>query len=429
MYVPAPTVETTDIFDERESDVRSYCRAFPATFVSAKGALLTDTEGRSYVDFLAGAGALNYGHSHDRLKTALLDYIGADGLIHGLDLRTTAKEHFLREFKRRILEPRNLDYKVQFTGPTGANAVEAALKIVRRATGRTGVFAFMGGYHGHSLGSLAATANLEHRQAAGTDLHGVTFMPFPDAARRNFDTLAYLESVLTDSHSGVERPAAVIVETVQAEGGVNVAPVEWLRGLAAICQAHKILLIVDDIQAGCGRTGPFFSFERADIVPDVVTLSKSISGYGLPMALTLMRPELDVWKPGEHTGTFRGNQLAFVTGAAALEVFEDERVSERVDANALLIHDVLHTRVAALDPRFEIRGVGMIWGVDTAGIDPSGALAKTVCTRCFERGLIAERTGRHDTVVKVLPPLLIDPASLALGLDILTDALAVSLDP
>src|SRR5436190_7416239 len=323
----ADRIDTTtggSIYERLESDVRSYCRSFPASFTRAKGARLTADDGRTYIDFLAGAGALNYGHNHERIKGAILEYLAADGVIQGLDLHTPAKAAFLETFERLILEPRGLSYKVQFTGPTGTNAVEAAFKLARKATGRTGIFAFAGGYHGHSLGGLAATANRDHRAAAGVPLDNVTFMPFPFGQTAQIDTLGYLEAVLNDSHSGVELPAAVIVETVQGEGGVCVAPAEWMQRLRRICDDHGILLIVDDIQAGCGRTGPFFSFERAGIVPDLVTVSKSISGYGLPMSLVLMRPELDVWQPAEHTGTFRGNQLAFVAAEAALGVFAAE---------------------------------------------------------------------------------------------------------
>lgn len=416
-------VEPISIFEERESAVRSYCRSFPALFTTAKGALLHDADGRSYIDFLAGAGALNYGHNHDTLKAALLDYVAQDGVAHALDLHTAAKEAFLRELTSRILEPRGLDHKVQFTGPTGANAVEAALKVARNATGRTGIVAFMGGYHGHSLGSLAATANREHRAAAGTPLGGVTFLPFPGGGPTGqFESLGYLRAILDDSHSGIEVPAAVIVETVQAEGGVNVAPADWLRELRAICDECALVLIVDEIQTGCGRTGPFFSFERAGIVPDIVALSKSISGYGLPMAITLIRPELDVWKPAEHTGTFRGNQLAFVTAAAALAVYEDEGIEAATRANAAVIHDELTQSVAPLHPGIALRGIGMIWGIDTAGVDPTGALAKAIGARCFADGLVIERTGRNDTVLKLLPPLTIDEPTLRAGIEILAGA-------
>ena len=423
-----PDVELGSIFEERESAVRSYCRSFPALFTSATGALLHDADGRSYIDFLAGAGALNYGHNHETLKAALVDYIAGDGVTHALDLHTAAKERFLRELTTRILEPRGLDHRVQFTGPTGTNAVEAAFKVARKATGRTGIVAFMGGYHGHSLGSLAATANLEHRAAAGIPLGNVTFLPFPGGGPTGqFESLGYLRAILADSHSGVELPAAVIVETVQAEGGVNVAPAEWLRELRTLCDEHAILLIVDEIQTGCGRTGPFFSFERAGIVPDIITLSKSISGYGLPMAITLIRPAFDVWKPAEHTGTFRGNQLAFVTAAAALAVWEDDGIEEGTHTRAGIVHDELTRAAASLDPRLEIRGIGLIWGIDTAGIDPTGALARSISSRCFADGLIIERTGRNDTVLKILPPLTIDERTLRDGLGILAAATATCL--
>ena len=424
-----PADPARSIYERLESDVRSYCRSFPASFSTAKGAVLTAEDGRTYIDFLAGAGALNYGHNHDRIKRAVIDYLLADGIIQGLDLHTAAKAAFLDTFERLILVPRGLDHKVQFTGPTGTNAVEAAFKVARKATGRTGIFAFAGGYHGHSLGGLAATANRDHRAAAGVPLEHVTFMPFPFGAGTRFDTLGYLESVLDDGHSGVEVPAAVVVETVQAEGGVCVAPAGWLQRLRRICDDHAILLIVDDIQAGCGRTGPFFSFERAGIVPDVVTVSKSISGYGLPMSLVLLRPELDVWQPAEHTGTFRGHQLAFVAAAAALEVFVDDALEERTRDNGLHIAERLLADVCALDDRIAIRGVGMIWGVDLAGLDPSGALAKRVAQDCFGAGLVIERVGRNDTVLKILPPLTIGRADLDHGLDILALALAGALAP
>ncbi|MCU1449904.1 MAG: ectB, partial [Acidimicrobiales bacterium] len=252
-------------------------------------------------------------------------------------------------------------------------------------------------------------------------------MPFPFGATAGIDTLGYLEAVLTDSHSGVDLPAAIVVETVQGEGGVCVAPLPWLQRLRTICDRHGILLIVDDIQAGCGRTGPFFSFERAGIVPDIVTISKSISGYGLPMSLVLLRPELDVWEPADHTGTFRGNQLAFVAATAALEVFVDDRLEERTRWNAEHIADRLLSEVCPLDSRIEIRGAGMIWGVDIAALDPSGALAKTISRRCFDAGLIIERVGRNDTVLKILPPLVIERSDLDRGLDVLVAAIRAGL--
>ncbi len=293
---------------------------------------------------------------------------------------------------------------MQFTGPTGTNAVEAALKLARKVTGRTNVVAFHGAYHGHSLGSLALTANADHRAAAGVPLGNSTFLPFPGSPNwPALDTLAYLEATLADSHAGVDAPAAVILETVQAEGGIICAPTDWLRGLRELCTRHGVLMIVDDIQTGVGRTGPFFSFERAGIVPDLVTISKSIGGIGLPMALVLMRDELDVWQPAEHTGTFRGNNLAFVAATEAIRLFHREALEDRVEKLGQVVEERLVTELADVDGRIVVRGRGLIWGVDLAGIDPTGAHAKAVARRCFDAGLVIERVGRHDTVLKLLP--------------------------
>ena len=294
------------IFEERESAVRSYCRTWPAVFDRAAGSWLYDENGRAYLDFFAGAGALNYGHNNPVLKRALLDYLAGDRVIHSLDMYTIAKREFLTAFDELILRPRQLDYQVQFPGPGGANSVEAALKLARKVTGRTGVISFTNAFHGMTLGALSITGNAFHRGGAGVPLAHATPMPFDPSAGSGAPGFLWLERLLDDSSSGLDKPAAVIVETVQGEGGINVARAEWLRSLAGLCQRHDILLIVDDVQMGCGRTGPFFSFETAGITPDIVCLSKSIGGYGLPLALTLIRPDLDIWQPGEHNGTFRG---------------------------------------------------------------------------------------------------------------------------
>ncbi len=421
-------VNNTDIYDRRESAVRSYCRSFPVVFTTAEGSYLVDGHENRYLDFFAGAGALNYGHSNPRMKQALLDYIQADGLIHGLDLHTAAKSAFLHTLETLVLAPRQLDYRVQFTGPTGANAVEAALKVARNATGRSTVYSFMGGYHGHSLGGLAATANREHRAAAGVSLHDVVFLPFPFGQMEHIDTIAYLRALLTDTHSGAEVPAAIIVETIQAEGGICIAPDQWLRDLRAVCDEFAIVLIIDDIQTGCGRTGTFFSFERAGIVPDIVTLSKSLSGYGLPMSAVLLRPELDVWKPAEHTGTFRGNQLAFVTATEAIKLFHDEQFETRTAALGQQAERGLTEMVCALDDRIDIRGIGLMWGIDLSRIDPTGAFAKAVSQQCFADHLIIERVGRNDTVLKMLPPLTISPEDLDDGIMRIAGAVKRCLD-
>lgn len=307
------------IFDEIESEVRSYARSFPRMFNRAKDEFIYDEEGNAYLDFLAGAGSLNYGHNNDLFKEKLLEYINNDGITQGLDLHTRAKGEFLESFNNNILKPRDLDYIVMFTGPTGTNAVEAALKTARKYTGRENVISFTNGWHGQTLGSLAITGNGHHRGGAGVSLSGATRMPYDGYMGDDVDTTNYLDKVLSDSSSGVDKPAAVIVETVQGEGGINACSMTWLKSLSEVCKKHDVLLIIDDIQAGCGRTGTFFSFEEAGIYPDIVTVSKSLSGYGLPFAIVLMKPELDQWKPGEHNGTFRGNNPAFITAKAALD--------------------------------------------------------------------------------------------------------------
>jgi diaminobutyrate-2-oxoglutarate transaminase len=416
-------------FQEHESNVRSYCRSFPAVFRRAKGALLYAESGAEYIDFFCGAGSLNYGHNNDYIKRRLLAYLEADGIVHSLDMYTEAKRAFLETFSREVLRPRGLDYKVQFCGPTGTNAVEAALKLARKVRGRPSAFAFMGGYHGVSLGSLGVTANREKRAAAGLPLGNAVFLPYPDMPHAyrhlgGLGSLDYLEAVLADGHSGIERPAAVILETVQAEGGVYVAPVPWLQGLRRLCDRHDILLVCDEIQVGCGRTGPFFSFERAGIVPDLVTLSKSISGYGGPMSLLLVRPDLDRWQPGEHNGTFRGYQLALVGATAALEYRARSGLERAVAEKEAFLADFLASEILPLHEAIETRGLGMIWGIDL-GRHPDGpSVAQRVGARCFELGLVIERAGRDDTVLKIMPPLTIEPPLLRKGCALLKQTLA-----
>ena len=409
----------TEIFERLESNVRSYCRSFPTVFDKAQGSLMYAADGTRYIDFLAGAGALNYGHNEPAIKRKLIDYLDSDSIVHGLDLYTVAKRDFLGAMDRHVLAPNDYVYKMQFCGPTGANAVEAALKIARKATGRTGIFSFMGGYHGMSLGSLSATGNRYHRGGSGIPLQGVSFMPYPHGFMRTFDSIDYIEAVLEDESSGIDKPAAMIFETIQAEGGVIVADSAWIRRLAGLCKRHDILLICDDVQVGCGRTGPFLSFERAGITPDIVVLSKSISGYGLPLAVVLLTPALDLWMPAEHNGTFRGNQLAFVAGTAALEYWKRENVQAEVERKGEFVQKFLDERIQQINPHIKTRGMGLIWGIDlTDAGDPNAVVAE-----CFERGLVIESAGRKGRVVKLLPALNIPMELLEEGCVILGDAI------
>jgi diaminobutyrate-2-oxoglutarate transaminase len=405
-----------NIFQRRESEVRSYIRSFPVIFEKARGARLIDREGQEYIDFFAGAGALNYGHNPEEMKQALIRYLQEDGVTHSLDMATEAKERFLERFEQVILKPRGLDYKVQFTGPTGANAVEAALKLARRVKKRRNVIAFTNAYHGLSTGALAVTANSHYRHEAWVQRQDVSFVPYEGYAGPDVDTAALLRKLITDRSSGVDLPAAVILETVQAEGGVNVASRRWLQEVAEICRENDILLIADDIQVGCGRTGTFFSFEAAGVKPDLVVLSKSISGFGLPMSLLLIRPEVDQWKPGEHTGTFRGNNLAFVAAAEALRHWETPEFAEKIAARGRQLSTALHELVREF-PAFggRVRGTGMIWGLEFK--DP--AVCQAVARESFARGLIIETCGSERNVLKFLPPLVIDATTLAAGLGLL----------
>jgi diaminobutyrate-2-oxoglutarate transaminase len=403
------------VFETLESEVRSYCRGWPAVFDRAQGSRLFDEDGHDYLDFFSGAGALNYGHNNPVLKRALLDYLERDGITHSLDMSTTAKRAFLERFQDVVLRPRGMDHKVMFPGPTGTNAVEAALKLARKVKGRESVVSFTNAFHGMSLGSLAVTGNSMKRAGAGIPLVHGTPMPFDNYLDGRVPDFLWFERLLEDQGSGLNRPAAAIVETIQGEGGINVARPEWLRGLADLCRRRDMLLIVDDIQMGCGRTGPFFSFEEAGIVPDIVTLSKSIGGYGMPMSLTLFRPELDIWEPGEHNGTFRGHNPAFVTATAALDTYwadggsMEKQTLKRGEQAEAVLREICgeHPRSGA-----RYRGRGLVWGLEFT--DPDRA--SRVCARAFELGLLLETSGPRGEVVKLLPALTITPDELDEGL-------------
>ncbi|OKH89945.1 diaminobutyrate--2-oxoglutarate transaminase [Thalassospira sp. TSL5-1] len=406
------------VFDRLESEVQSYARSFPVTFDKAEGAWLTDTDGNRYLDFLAGAGSLNYGHNNPVLQEALIDYIKSNGITHGLDMHSSAKEKFLTAMEEKLFKPRNMEYKIQFTGPTGTNAVEAALKLARRVKGRENVISFTNGFHGVTLGALAVTGNEHHRGAAGVSLDNAVSVPFDGYMGDGVDTTDYLDRVLSDNSSGVELPAAIIVETVQGEGGLNAADFDWLKKVEALCRKHDILLIVDDIQAGCGRTGTFFSFEPAGIKPDIVTLSKSLSAYGLPFAVVLIKPEYDVWHPGEHNGTFRGNNHAFITAAAALDHFwSDDAFAKSIQEKGEFLGKRLEEIASRYGDNGSIyrKGRGLMQGI----CFENGEIADKVTSECFTHNLVIETSGPEDEVVKCLVPLIISMEDLAHGLDIL----------
>lgn len=406
-------------FEEMESAVRSYSRSWPTIFTKAKGYKLWDIDGKEYIDFFAGAGTLNYGHNNDAMQQKIIEYIQNDGIIHSLDMGTIPRKEFLENFTNTILKPRNLDYKIMFPGPTGTNSVESALKIARKVTGRETVISFANAFHGMTIGSLSVTGNSSKREGAGVPLHHSVFMPF-DNYVEDSDSIAYLERFLEDSSSGVALPAAIILETVQGEGGINAARMEWLKKVDELCKRWGIFLIVDDVQAGNGRTGTFFSFEPAGIEPDVVCLSKSIGGIGLPMAITLIKPEHDQWGPGEHNGTFRGNNLAFLGAIEALKYWENDVFAESVQRKAVYLKEAIEILIERYpELNGEARGRGLMQGI---AIERVG-LATEICAEAFQRGLIIETSGPEDEVVKFLPPLMIDKEGLEKGLQLLEDSI------
>jgi diaminobutyrate-2-oxoglutarate transaminase len=412
------------IFEQLESKVRGYVRSFPVIFESSKGSTMVDESGNEYIDFFAGAGTLNYGHNNPIISEALIDYLKKDGVVHGLDMATSAKKRFLTKFSETILEPRNLEYKVQFTGPTGTNSIESAIKLARMIKGRSNIAAFTNAFHGLTMGALAITGNTFYRDEAHISRSNVSFLPFDSYMGDDFNTLDYFRKLLEDNSSGLDLPSAVIVETIQAEGGINVASAQWLRNLAQLCHEFDIFLIVDDIQVGNGRSGDFFSFEEAGIKPDMVTMSKSI-GAGLPLALLLIRPDLDQWKPSEHTGTFRGNNLAFVASTEALSYWDNMELSNAVKHKSEIIKTELERiadKYSELNP--SVRGRGMIYGIEIKEL----GLTSQISERCFENGLIIELAGADDQVIKLLPPLIIDEESLMKGLLIIDQSIGEILE-
>ncbi|WP_416150555.1 diaminobutyrate--2-oxoglutarate transaminase [Salipaludibacillus sp. HK11] len=405
-----------EIIEELESCVRSYVRTFPTVFTKARGYKMWDEQGKEYVDFFSGAGALNYGHNEPNMKKKLIEYILDDGITHSLDMASKAKVDFLEKFNNVILKPRDLDYRIMFPGPTGTNTVESALKLARKVTGRTDIISFTNGFHGMTIGALSVTGNSMKRKGAGIPLQNTVTMPYDNFVSEDLDTLEYLERFLDDNGSGVSIPAAIILETVQGEGGINAARFEWIKKVDDICKRWGILLIIDDVQAGVGRTGTFFSFEPAGIKPDIICLSKSIGGYGLPLAITLIKPEFDQFKPGEHNGTFRGNNHAFVTATEALNYWEDPAFEKSILAKSDLITNFLEKMINDYpEMKGHLKGRGFMQGISS---DVEG-FSEKVAAESFQRGLIMETAGGHDEVFKLFPAINIEEEGLERGFSII----------
>ncbi len=404
-----------EIFTKHESQVRSYCRKYPAIFDKALNSELFDVEGKRYIDFLDVAGSMNYGHNNPEIKNAIMEYLSDNRIINALDMYTISKAEFIETITNDILKPRNLDYKIMCCGPTGTNAVEAAIKLARKNTKRTGIIAFGGAFHGMTLGALALTTDRVSREGGSIPLNNVTHIPYDGTP--GIDSIKYLKWVLEDDHSGTDKPAAIILETIQAEGGINVASIEWLKEIRKICTDNEIIMIIDDIQVGNGRSGDFFSFERAGIKPDMIVLSKSISGFGMPMAILLIKPEFDIFRPAEHNGTFRGNQLAFVGGTAGIRYYVGHEMDKEAKRKAILVDDYIKNNILPINSKITHRGLGLIWGIDFNKINSS--IAIECVHKAFDKGLICEVAGRNDGVLKIMPALTIEDDILMEGLNIL----------
>ncbi|MND74758.1 Diaminobutyrate--2-oxoglutarate aminotransferase [compost metagenome] len=411
---------------QQESNARSYPRRIPLALKRARGIHVEDVEGRTFIDCLAGAGTLALGHNHPVVVDAIRKVLADELPLHTLDLTTPVKDAFVQDLFAVLPPAFAQKAKIQFCGPTGTDAVEAALKLVRTATGRSTVLAFQGGYHGMSQGALALMGNLGPKKALGALLNNnVQFLPFPYDYRCPFGlggqagvevNLRYIENLLTDPEGGVLPPAAIIVEAVQGEGGVIPAQDAWLRGLRELTSRLGIALIIDEIQSGFARTGKMFAFEHASIVPDVVVLSKAIGG-SLPLSVMVYQDWLDQWQPGAHAGTFRGNQMAMAAGSAVIRYLDRENIPAHAEAMGQRLRGHLKNLQADYPQLGDIRGRGLMLGVEV--VDPSGnadhlghppafgRLASFIQNECLKRGLILELGGRHGCVVRFLPPLII----------------------
>ncbi|CAD5108463.1 aspartate aminotransferase family protein [Zestomonas carbonaria] len=430
----------------QESNARSYPRRIPLALKRARGIHVEDVEGRRFIDCLAGAGTLALGHNHPVVVDAIRQVLADELPLHTLDLTTPVKDRFVQDLFGVLPAEFARQAKIQFCGPTGTDAVEAALKLVRTATGRSTVLAFQGGYHGMSQGALSLMGNLKAKTPLGSLLsHGVQFLPFPYDYRCPFGLggekgvevgLRYIANLLNDPEGGVQPPAAVIVEAVQGEAGAIPASDAWLRGLREITARAGIPLIIDEIQTGFARTGRMFAFEHAHIVPDVVVLSKAIGG-SLPLSVVVYQDWLDKWQPGAHAGTFRGNQMAMAAGSAVIRYLQEHDLARHAEQAGEHLRERLRA-VQRTHPQLgDVRGRGLMLGVEI--VDPAGepdvlghppvdpALASAIQHECLKRGLILELGGRHGSVVRFLPPLIIRREEIEQVADIFARAVSAAL--
>ncbi|MFD5124934.1 diaminobutyrate--2-oxoglutarate transaminase family protein [Streptomyces sp. NPDC058385] len=425
----------------RESAARTYARALPIVPVRARGLTIEGADGRRYLDCLSGAGTLALGHNHPVVLEAIRRVLDSGAPLHVLDLATPVKDAFTTELFRTLPAGLAERARIQFCGPAGTDAVEAALKLVRTATGRSGMLAFTGAYHGMTAGALEASGGAQDVRVARLPFPQDYRCPFGVGGERGAELSArWTESLLDDPKSGVPQPAGMILEPVQGEGGVIPAPDAWMRRMRELTAARSIPLIADEVQTGVGRTGAFWAVEHSGVVPDVMVLSKAIGG-SLPLAVVVYRDDLDVWQPGAHAGTFRGNQLAMAAGAATLAHVRENRLAERAALLGARMVGQLQGLAAEHPCIGDVRGRGLMIGVELVDVGaaqdpdrpaapglsphpPAPGLAASVQRECLRRGLIVELGGRHSSVVRLLPPLTITDEQAAAVVERLADALA-----
>jgi diaminobutyrate-2-oxoglutarate transaminase len=433
---PIPGPQSRHLLDrqaERESNARTYPRRLPIGIARAHGSYIEDVDGNVFIDFLTGAGVLALGHNHPEVVEAVERQLRI--LCHGLDFPTPLKDEFVELHLSLLPETMRGEMKVQFCGPTGANAVDAALKLCKIATGRSEIVAFQGAFHGSTHSAMAVTGLVSQKAPVANAMHGVHFFPYPhrtpvpaaDGVSVGEACAEYFRTALTDPYGGVPLPAAVIMEIVQAEGGVVPAPTDFVRGVRRTTQELGVPLIVDEIQTGCGRTGTWYAFEQHDIAPDVILASKALGGIGMPIAVVFYNKRLDTWAPGAHTGTFRGYQPALAAGIAAVKIIQRDRVLDNVHEQSVYLVNRLRELETAHDCVGDVRGVGLMLGieiVDGYSGQPDSELALAIQRGALERGLIIELGGRHDCVVRLLPPLNVSRETVDQALTILDDTLA-----
>src|SRR5262245_11245845 len=414
--------KVTNVLDRFESVVQNYVRAAPIVFDKASGSELFDERGKRYIDFHSAGGSQGFGHNNLKVCSALIDYLCNDRVIQTCDRKSVAKRNFVDAFVTTALAPRNLNHKLLITDPASGVATEIALRIARRHKKRNCVIAFTNSSHGLTEASLAVTSS-PHARSDLPDLRANTvFMPYCSYLGEHVDTVAYLRRYLADSSSGLDLPAAVIVETIQIHGGVNVASETWLRALEALCREFGILLIVDETHTGFGRSGAHFSFEAAGLNPDMVLVSNAIAS-GLPLSILLLKPELDHWRPGDQAGLFQGDNLAFVAATEVLSQWNESLVRDIAERSKVLAGELMSIPARFPHRHLRIRGKGMSWGLEFG----KPAAAAVVSSWALERGLIVEPARLRDDVLLVLPPITIGEETLREGLDLLNQAVAMFL--